>query len=89
MTDRELMGMALEAFKLINDERPFTVARVLIRSLRDRLAQPEREPQRQWQGLTNEEIGALAVFDGLHHVDVPVLVEFIRAIEAAIKEKNT
>jgi len=44
---------------------------------------------RQWQGLTDEEVGALTVFDGLHHVEVPVLADFIRAIEAKIKEKNT
>jgi hypothetical protein len=43
---------------------------------------------RQWQGLTDEEVGALTVFDGLHHVEVPVLADFIRAIEAKIKEKN-
>jgi len=43
---------------------------------------------RQWQGLTGEEVGALTVFDGLHHVEVPVLADFIRAIEAKLKEKN-
>jgi hypothetical protein len=30
----------------------------------------------------------LTVFDGLHHVEVPLLAEFIRAIEAKLKEKN-
>ncbi len=45
-------------------------------------------PPRQWQGLTYEEVGALTVFNGLHHVEVPVLADFIRAIEAKIKEKN-
>lgn len=50
----------------------------------ERLAQPER----QWQGLTGEEVGALTVFNGLHHVEVPVLADFIRAVEAKIKEKN-
>ena len=46
-------------------------------------------PQREWQGLTDEEVGMLAVFDGLHHVEVPLLAKFIRAIEAKLKEKNS
>ena len=46
-------------------------------------------PRREWVGLTDEEVGALTVFDGLHHVEVPVLADFIRAIEAKLKEKNT
>jgi hypothetical protein len=45
-------------------------------------------PQREWQGLTDEEVGMLTVFDGLHHVEVPLLAEFIRAIEAKLKGKN-
>jgi hypothetical protein len=46
-------------------------------------------PQRNWQGLTDEEVGMLTVFDGLHHVEVPLLAKFTRAIEAKLKEKNT
>ena len=46
-------------------------------------------PQREWQGLTDEEIGMLTVFDGLHHIEVPLLADFARAIEAKLKEKNT
>jgi hypothetical protein len=42
-----------------------------------------------WQGLTNDEIGRLAVFDGLHHVEIPLLAKFILAIEQALKDKNT
>lgn len=45
-------------------------------------------PQREWQGLTDEEIGMLTVFDGLHHVETPLLAEFARTIEAKLKEKN-
>ena len=37
---------------------------------------------RKWVGLTNEEIGGLTVFDGLHHVSTPLLAEFIKSIEA-------
>jgi hypothetical protein len=44
---------------------------------------------REWQALTAEEVGELTVFDGLHHVEVPLLADFIRAIEAALKEKNS
>jgi hypothetical protein len=43
----------------------------------------------EWVGLTDEEVGMLTVFDGLHHVEVPLLAKFIRAIEAKLKEKNT
>ena len=44
--------------------------------------------KRKWVGLNNVEIGRLTVFDGLHHVDTLVLADFIRAIEAKLKEKN-
>ena len=46
-------------------------------------------PQREWQGLTEYEVGFLTVFDGLHDVEVPLLANFIRHIEAKLKEKNT
>jgi len=45
--------------------------------------------KKEWQGLSDDEIGRLAVFDGLHHVEIPLLAKFIRAIEQALKEKNT
>lgn len=45
-------------------------------------------PQRVWQGLTDEEVGVWTVFDGLHHVEVPLLADFARAIENKLKEKN-
>jgi hypothetical protein len=52
----------------------------------DRLAQPDRE----WVGLTDEEVGGLTVFsNGLHDVEVPILADLIRAVEAKLKEKNT
>ena len=44
---------------------------------------------RKWQGLNDDEIGRLAVFDGLHHVEIPLLAKFILAIEQALKDKNT
>lgn len=45
-------------------------------------------PQREWRGLTEYEVGFLTVFDGLHDVEVPLLANFIRHIEAKLKEKN-
>ena len=54
--------------------------------VRDELAELQ---QREWVGLTDEEIGTLTVFDGLHHVETPLLADFIRAIQAKLKEKNT
>ncbi len=46
-------------------------------------------PQREWQGLTEYEVGFLTVFDGLYDVEAPLLANFIRHIEAKLKEKNT
>ena len=44
--------------------------------------------KREWVSLTDEEVGTLTVFDGLHDVETPLLANFIRAIEAKLKEKN-
>jgi len=44
---------------------------------------------REWVGLKDEEVGGLTVFDGLTHIEVPILADFVRAIEAKLKEKNT
>jgi hypothetical protein len=49
----------------------------------------DTHPAPSWHGLSDDEIGRLAVFDGLHHVEIPLLAKFIRAIEQALKEKNT
>ena len=49
----------------------------------------EEAEKREWVGLTDEEVGRLTVFDGLHHVEVPILANFVCAIEAKLKEKNT
>ena len=51
--------------------------------------EPVTVTPREWVGLTDEEVGRLTVFDGLHHVEVPILADFARAIEAKLKEKNT
>ena len=90
MTDRELMKMAnrIEALafemKAPNAHTPqFVMLANEIRA-RARLAQPERE----WQGLTDEEVIKLGRLDkdsdyfGLWY-------DFAHAIEAKLKEKNT
>ena len=46
-------------------------------------APPRREP------LTDEQVGMLTVFPGLHHVETPVLAAFIRHIEQVITGGKT
>jgi hypothetical protein len=55
------------------------IAEIMSDLLRDRLAQPERE----WQGLTDDEIDQVAASFGYGYIDVA------RAIEAKLKGKNT
>ena len=45
------------------------------------LAAPSAQTPPPW--LTDEQVGMLTVFDGLHHVEAPVLAAFIRHIEQA------
>jgi len=52
------------------------------------MVQKRRAEKREWVGLTDEEVGGLTVFDGLHDVEVPILADFVRVIEAKLKEKN-
>ena len=98
MTDRELMRMALDAL----EKRVLEYETV--EALRARLAQPEQEPPcktgsqcvggkcercavQEWQGLTDEEYEAMAE----HYVTNCYFdtLEYARAIEAKLKEKNT
>jgi hypothetical protein len=71
MTDRELMQQARDALagyrRELNEHQPCDAER----ALEARLAQPERE----WQGLTDEEAAELC------HAPIAV-------IEAKLKEKN-
>jgi hypothetical protein len=89
MTDQELMQMALDALEEAadyigcpDDDDAIGVTR---KALRARLAQPERE----WQGLTDEEIESTwqrNLFETyIRKGDVQTLG---RAIEAKLKEKN-
>lgn len=54
--------------------------------LRDRLAQPEQEPQRQWRGLTDEDIAEIAEKLGLADV---AWLDLMQAIERRLKKRNT
>jgi len=73
------VGLNRVAFKAVND----CDEEILV------LVNAALAAEREWQGLTDEEIGMLTVFDGLHHVEVPLLADYVRAIEAKLKEKNT
>lgn len=44
--------------------------------------------RREWVGLTKEEVGTLTVFPGLFDIETPLLAEYIRGIEAKLREKN-
>lgn len=37
--------------------------------------------------LSDEEVGKLTVYGGLHHVEVPLLAEFVRHIEQAVRQR--
>lgn len=63
------------------EEQPFYGTSVkAMNALRERLAQPEREPCREWVGLTEEEAFACRGRD---------YFETYRAIEAKLKQRNT
>ena len=82
MTDRELMQEALYALTYVGDAKE--IYSDTIESLRARLAQPERE----WQGLTDEEIDwlwGLAFEAKLNNMPR----HFARMVEEKLKEKNT
>ena len=74
MTDRELMQQALDALDAYSWEQ----VQVAANALRDRLAQPERE----WVGLTPEEVKEISF------ANRPYVVDMVVALEAKLKEKN-
>ena len=81
MTDRELLQQALDAMNNVKDmawDSDSVAGRKLIEAIRTRLAQPEKE----WIGLTDDEIK-----NSMRGHNTQV--EFARAIEAKLKEKNT
>jgi len=82
MTDCELMQQALDALKVMRPacfaETTLKSADTAIAALRDRLAQPER----QWVGLTPEEVKEISF------ANRPYVVDMVVALEARLKEKN-
>ena len=46
--------------------------------------------KREWVGLTEEEFSELLYFDGrLDAIEVPLIADLVRAVQAKLKEKNT
>jgi hypothetical protein len=96
MTDRELLQQALDVLTSVAITKrsgvtdngsavlPFEVlieCADMVSAIGTRLAQPKKE----WVGLTDEEVKQLSDYC----VDVRDEIEFIRAIEEEIKEKNS
>jgi hypothetical protein len=76
---REEAQQVLDAMEYhVAQTRPIARTQETIETLRTKLTQPERE----WQGLTDEEIDQVAESFGYGYIDVA------RAIESKLKEKN-
>jgi hypothetical protein len=81
MTDRELLQDALDALTYVGDAKDIYSG--TIDALRARLAQPERE----WVGLTDDEV--MVLNRRSYDAQIGLLpLTFYRAIEAKLKEKN-
>lgn len=97
MTDRELLREALDALTYVGDAKD--IYSDTIDALRARLATCDRcgkvnpaelhtctPPQREWVGLTREELAEIAEF---HFHGALSGREFYDDVEAKLKEKNT
>ena len=89
MTDREIMQQALDALKLIDEAMPFPVAKLTIKNLRERLAQPEQEPV-SWEDV----LGAIArgwTHDDNRHktMDVQLAVAIAKEIQDMVIAQRT
>lgn len=82
MTDRELMDKAWDylASYTVGERPNASEVNDLVFALERRLAQPER----QWVGLTDEDMAELRR-SGLHEISD----KHFRAVESKLKEKNT
>jgi hypothetical protein len=90
MTKDEALKLALEAFAQYMPYQLNEKERIAEAAIKEVLAQPEPEylafmdtPQRTWVGLTD--VDAVELWQLARHD----IVEFARAIEAKLKEKNT
>ena len=89
MTDREIMQQALDALKLIDEAMPFPVAKLTIKNLRERLAQPEQGPV-AWGDV----LGAIArgwTHDDNRHktMDVQLAVAIAKEIQDMVIAQRT
>ena len=85
MTDKEVMQMALTALESWKKEEIYgwsETDNACVKALRAALAQPEKE----WVGLTDEEINETAAGNVEGERMLPY--SFARAIEAKLKDKN-
>ena len=82
------MAAAMEALRAAIEqaERDWSLLEATQESLREHMAEIQRLKQRQWVGLTNEEIEA--VMQGSVEGERMLPYQFARAIEAKLKEKN-
>ena len=96
MNNRKVMEQALETLEWCEpdyDENPtgFKKWAAVMPILRETLVVPE---QRQWVGLTDEEIES-AISDGFArglddgNVSNKTVIKYVRGIEAALRSKNT
>jgi hypothetical protein len=95
MTDREALKLALEALTHLHPTALTSFYTIgdrdkAITAIKEALAQPEQPPQRPWVGLNEDELnliwlnchGNCCLADGR-------ILNYERAIEAKLKEKNT
>ena len=85
MTDlRQAAQQALEALTIYSDAQCSLKGQAAITALRTALEQQAETPQRQWQGLTEEEVKHLYPYGRSVWGK-----ETFEAIEKALKDKNT
>lgn len=78
-TEKELLALCLRWIEG-TPENAFDKA-MLVEAIKAKL-----QPQREWQGLTDEEIKAMPQWFPSH--ETAAVMPLIRAIEAKLKEKN-
>ncbi len=84
MTEKEALKLALEALENVYGKGKRCEA--AIAAIKQVLAQPERE----WQGLTDEELGKVLGFQEYTTASTKVtLTALSRAVEAKLRSKNT
>ena len=91
MTDKEVMQMALDALSeptpgVRTDFSDALVYREKIKATAEALRAALAQPEKEWKGLTDEEI--MSLLPGAVRLP-PGWVDTVRAIEAKLKEKNT